>query len=583
MILSKDEQLKIYKEQINKLGNDLEKSKLDLEITKKDLKTSTINLEITKKDLEKTNLELLRYKQLYLSSRRTIYGKKSEQLPLKKIELFNDAENTVDGEIEKTMKPAINNKEIQTQINSYARRTGKRAAAQAAANTPSHDIYHENTEELQCEHCNATLTKEGDYVEEQLAVIPAVKIMIKHHYPQYRCSNCSLEKGEKSLITTPSTSLLSQTICDPSLLSRIIILKYQYGLPLYRIEKKLQNDLGISLKRSTFSSWIIDCHRKLKGLEQALERSIRQYPYWSMDETGLKVVIGPKEKEDRARNCFMLVRAAIDNKVNKGPVIFNFSERRTNDAISSFIGDYSGVIQTDGLPNYRFAENEGSFTSILCLIHARRKIIEYYTINKNSEQAEELLEKYAKIFEEEGLVETAFRAGDLTVSQFSKERKEKLLPLFADLKESLIKYQKLALPNSKFGNAIKYPLVRWDKLIKCLNYPFAQIHNQRSENAIRPFAIGRRGFLFSFTNSGAKASALYYSIIETCKAMNINSELYLHYLFANAASASSEEDWNNLLPWKVDLKPTEKFLKTLKSAKPDLKRKTPYILRGSHH
>ncbi len=59
------------------------------------------------------------------------------------------------------------------------------------------------------------------------------------------------------------------------------------------------------------------------------------------------------------------------------------------------------------------------------------------------------------------------------------------------------------------------------------------------KNVIRPFAIGRRGFLFSFTNSGAKASALYYSIIETCKAMNINSELYLHYLFANAASASS--------------------------------------------
>jgi len=65
--------------------------------------------------------------------------------------------------------------------------------------------------------------------------------------------------------------------------------------------------------------------------------------------------------------------------------------------------------------------------------------------------------------------------------------------------------------------------------------------------------------------------------------MNINSELYLHYLFANAASANSEEDWNNLLPWKVDLKPTEKFLKTLKSAKPDSKRKTPYILRESHH
>lgn len=127
-----------------------------------------------------------------------------------------------------------------------------------------------------------------------------------------------------------------------------------------------------------------------------------------------------------------------------------------------------------------------------------------------------------------------------------------------------------------------YYLDRREELRRFLDYPFVTSSNQKAENAIRPFVVGRKGFLFCITDQGAKVSALYYSIIETCKAKGINALEYLTHLFMNAGSIKDgdRDAWRAILPGRCDLSDAREHLRLVAGAKPDAARTEPYVLRG---
>ena len=101
-----------------------------------------------------------------------------------------------------------------------------------------------------------------------------------------------------------------------------------------------------------------------------------------------------------------------------------------------------------------------------------------------------------------------------------------------------------------------------------------------AENSIRPFALDRKNFLFCITPQGAEVSALYFSLVESCKAMGIDPHAYLTYVFANAGACKTNEDWDAMIPGSADLSGMPDYYATLRSAKPDPNRMEPYILRG---
>ena len=103
-----------------------------------------------------------------------------------------------------------------------------------------------------------------------------------------------------------------------------------------------------------------------------------------------------------------------------------------------------------------------------------------------------------------------------------------------------------------------------------------------AENAIRPFVLGRKNWLFSNTEAGAESSAGYYSLIETAKANGVNVYDYLWYCLSEASKCRTEEDWEALLPWNMEADRLSELKRVRASAKPDPDRKDPYILRGAH-
>jgi len=536
---------------------------------------------LLKDTLAANKIEINRWKELYLSLRHNKFAKKSEKQDPNQLDLFNEIEDTVANGVVEEMVPAEDEKQMETRVKSYIRAKARKKTMTAPENTPVSDVYHDVEEVPLCEECGCEKEVVSDFVQESITFIPSSYVVVRHHYPQYRCTNCAPDEGEYEKQTPCSKNLLEQTICDPSLLATIIDEKMRFGLPLYRLEQRFKLDNGCFISRQTASSWMMYAFKQLNGLKEAFERALRKNIMWNIDETGLKIV--KAHNSNSARNCHMIVRAGINEDSSSGPVVFTFSEHKRNADFINLIGDYSGIIQSDGLKGYENASKVCNFTHLGCLIHSRRKAKDIININKDSVLAKELISLYGIIFHEEGILNDLFKTGQLTANEFLEQRRNKLTPLFDNLKQWLLKYQPFALKGSKMAVAINYPLERWETLTKFLDYPFATSTNQNAELKIKPFALGRKNFLFSYTPLGAEASALYYSIIETCKAMNIDTIAYLTFLFSNSNGLETDKEWDLMLPWNVDLSSTVKYLDNFKRAVPDSKRTKPYILRGKHH
>ena len=106
-------------------------------------------------------------------------------------------------------------------------------------------------------------------------------------------------------------------------------------------------------------------------------------------------------------------------------------------------------------------------------------------------------------------------------------------------------------PQSKLGKALAYLHAHWSRLIRYIERGDLPIDNNRCENAIRPFVVGRKAWLFSDTTNGAKASAMMYSLVETAKANGLEPYTWLRHVFAKVAAAKNADDYEALMPWSV--------------------------------
>jgi len=532
--------------------------------------------------LEKARAE--HWKSLYLAANQKLFGKSIESSHQLGVDLFDEAEL-------ENLSDAIENTEGQVteqKVRSYTRSASRSRLLTLDPSTPVVDIHHDAQAPV-CS-CESTMSRCGEFVRDTLSVIPASKVIVRHHYPRFECANCLPEPGQSAkAVVCNDNSVLTGTVCDPSLLATIVTDKMQFGLPLYRQEQKLLQDQR-GLSRQAMSGWMMLAGGALEPLGRALDRAMHSYPLWNVDETGLRVLSVPGQKEsDTARNCFMIVRAATDRDGSRGPVAFTFSEQRTDEVIAGFLQDYTKVVQSDGLSGYRNAAadrggKEGSFTHLGCMVHARRKAAEILKTNKRAQLAGELVGLYGTFFHHEGELADAQKGPRaLTEQQYLARRREILGADLAALKDWLDSHQKTVLKGTDLATAVNYPLNRWEALTGFLNYSYATSSNQLAENSIRPFAVARRNFLFCITPQGAKVSALYYSLVESCKAMGINPHSYLTHVFDNAGGCRTDDDWDALVPGRVDLSEIDDYFTRLRSAMPDPNRTQPYVLRGKKY
>ena len=127
-------------------------------------------------------------------------------------------------------------------------------------------------------------------------------------------------------------------------------------------------------------------------------------------------------------------------------------------------------------------------------------------------------------------------------------------PILTEMKAWLDASKGDGPPTSLVGRAISYASEQWNSLLRYLDDGRLEIDNNLMENAIRPFAIGRKNWLFSDTVHGAEASANLYSLIQTARANNLEPYGYLRHLFTELPKATTAAEIERLLPtrWRPE-------------------------------
>ena len=402
-----------------------------------------------------------------------------------------------------------------------------------------HDI---SDEEKVCGCCAGELHRIGEDKSEKLQFIPAQVKVIEHVRPKYACRTCEKDGISNTVKQAPVPhSVIPKGYATPSLLSQIITSKYQYGLPLYRQESMFKQH-GIELSRKTMADWIIRCAELFKPLYDQLHQHILKQPVIAADETTLKVV-----ESEKVNSYMWLYASGADSPIGNilgteipNIVLYDYHNSRAGQCAVDFLKGYSGYLQVDGYQGYE----QTQATLIGCWAHARRKFMEAKkgAGKKGSGKADWALNHIQKLYR----LETQLK--DKTVEERYITRQEKSVPLLSQLHTWLMKSAQQVLPKTKLCEAIQYCLNQWKKLERYTLDGLLSIDNNRAERGIKPFVIGRKNWLFSQTATGANASAVLYSIIETAKANDLNVFEYV----MTCLDELSQPDVNieQLLPWQ---------------------------------
>jgi hypothetical protein len=228
-------------------------------------------------------------------------------------------------------------------------------------------------------------------------------------------------------------------------------------------------------------------------------------------------------------------------------VLFDYDPSRGGAVPVRLLDSFRGILVTDGYVAYDDAAEVLGLTHAGCMVHARRYFDE--ARKTGSQTAKVALDLIGKL----SLIERALwdEVHPVRAEQRVEIRQQRSRPILQELYAWLETLAPKVLPESRLGKAVHYTLGQWRKLSVFLTHGDVPMHNNRCENAIRPFVVGRKGWLFSDTVKGAIASANLYSLIETAKSNGVEPFGYLSWLFERLPYLKSVEDFEAVLPWKV--------------------------------
>lgn len=416
----------------------------------------------------------------------------------------------------------------------------KRGRKAISAELPRIEVIHDLPEsEKRCSHDGTELERIGYETAEQLDYVPAKLRVIRHVRLKYACPCC--RQGVK--VAAAPAQLLPKSQASPGLLAHITTAKYIDGLPLYRQEQQFER-LGIELPRATMARWMIELGQThVVPLINLLNDQLLEAPVVHMDETTVQVL---KSAKAPTSGHWMWVRAT--GPPSRRIVLFDHDPSRGGQVPKRLLAGYQGILLTDGYEPYEAVVAAQSLVHAGCMAHVRRRFEEARKVQASSgadSRARIALDSIGELYRIERTIKTAEPEERLAV------RSARCEPLMTRFHAWLEELAPQVLPQSVLGKAVHYALKQWSKLCVFLTHPAVPLDNNRCENAIRPFVVGRKAWLFSDTIAGATASANLYSLVETARANGIEPHGYLVQVFARLPAARTLEDFEALLPWNV--------------------------------
>jgi transposase len=464
------------------------------------------------------------------------YGASREKLgqALGQRGLFNEVEATIELTEMVGVEPPLTATPLR-ETRASDIKAGRKALA---SHLPRIEIRHELPAIERMCACGAALQEIGAETSEQLDYVPAKVQVIRHVRPKYACACC--HSGVK--IAPVPVHVLPRSNAAPGLLAHLITAKYVDSLPLHRQETIFARH-GVSLPRATQAAWIIAVAQQLQPLVNLMDERLRASGYIRIDETPVQVLNSAKPANSEH---WMWVRVA--GPPGQRLILFDYDASRGSHVAERLLDGASGYVQSDGYAVYDGVTARLQLTHVGCFAHARRRFFEAIQAlpkpqQKHDTAAHQIVRRIDALY----AIERELKS--LSPESRLLERQRKAVPLLDALHEFARSLEQQTLPSGKLGEALAYLLKQWSKLVRYVEDGRLAIDTNLAENAIRPFALGRRNWLFADTVKGAKASAALYGIIETAKANGLEPYAYLRQLLEQLPHARTVADFEALLPF----------------------------------
>ena len=392
-------------------------------------------------------------------------------------------------------------------------------------------------EEKVCPETGKPLKKIGEEVSEKLEYRPGKLIVNVYRRPKY-ASPDSMASGEVGVITAPMPDYpIEKCKAAIGLLSQVIVSKFADHLPLYRQDGIFERE-GVTIPRATQTSWIMQTYEAIRPLEDSLKRAILERDVIFTDDSIIPLQVKGNGKVKKAR-LWVYVRGG------PGPplTVFDFSLDRSKKRPLGFVDGYKGYVHADAYSGYDELFRKEGIIEVGCWVHTRRKFDE--AASSRPQEATEVLARIAQLYKIEA------ECKEVTPEKRCNVRDQRSRPILDGIFKRLEELNLAVLPSEPLSKAINYALNQRQALYRYLEDGRLKPDNNTAENAIRPLALGRKNWLFAGSERGARATALFLGIIQSCKACEVNPWEYFDDMLRRIMS-HPVNDLSELLPdhWK---------------------------------
>ena len=488
---------------------------------------------------QEANDYVIRVLEQAILARQRMFGASSEQLTAQS-RLFDEAEvlaqTSTEAQDTAPQAPEQPLTDVQSAKPDVKPARGKRVAL--ATGLPRVDVVHDVPEALRTCACGTAMVEIGQDISEQLDIVPMQVRVLRHIRKRYGCPTSQHPPITAALPAQP----LPKSNASVDFLAMLLAVKFVDGLPLARFENVLARH-GAPVPRQTLARWVIGSAGVLQPLHNLMRDVLLDGSLIHMDETVVQVL---KEKDKApTTNSYMWVQTG--GPPDKPVVLYDYDPSRSASVPTALLEGFKGYLMTDGYDGYNEVARTDGIERLACWAHVRRRFVEATRVQPKGKRgrADEAVSLIGKLYH----IEREHKEATPEVRYLARQSSS--APVLAELRAWMLKQTPLVIPKSALGTALAYMGNLWPQLTRYTERGDLPIDNNRCENAIRPFVIGRKAWLFSDTPAGARSSAVIYSLVQTCKANGLEPYTWLRRVLRDLPAAKSADAVEALLPWNL--------------------------------
>jgi len=366
----------------------------------------------------------------------------------------------------------------------------------------------------QCQQCGGEMAVIG-YDESELLDAEPRKYFVRVIKREKKACPCCKQGPVAMRELTPR--IVEKGMASDRVVIDTVIAKYCQHLPLYRQEAMWKSEAGVEIGRATLDGWLMRVGEVLQPVVAEMRRHLLTGNYLQADETTVPVQVRGGEKKGSNHQAYLWQYGKPG-----GETVFDFCMGRDRAGPAKFLGQWAGVLQTDGYQAYEGVGGAG-IVHAGCWAHARRYFVDAVKVNKEDGEAIKMVTRMDALF----AVDRDARKRGLTVAGRDALRRELAMSWVEEIHAACQKLRPQLLPKSALGQAVGYTLNQWAKLKRCYEHPEVELSNNLAENSMRPIALGRKNWLHvGSEKSGPKVAAIL-TVVESCRRLQIPLREYL--------------------------------------------------------